>query len=321
MAFIDFEKAFDRVNRCRLWDILKERGYPLHLVNVIKSLYNKTQIVINTGKDRLDEMIINQGVRQGCSLSPTLFNIYVDHIFRKWKCRVALGIKLTNDEYLNALLFADDLWIIQDSENDLQKSVYVLNEICKEYNFKISIDKTKIMAFTGKHPTRSKIVIDNKVLEQVSKYTYLGCDISYSEDLDIEKKIGKFQVVCGNISRTLGKQARRETIMKFYRIMAAPVLLYGSESWVTTKPLESRVQAAEMRFLRRTKGCDRRDHIRNDDIRAELGIYSLLEKVTQYRKQWKDHVERMPAERLPLQILNYKPAGKRSIGRPRKRWQ
>ncbi|XP_039301198.1 uncharacterized protein LOC120356339 [Nilaparvata lugens] len=135
------------------------------------------------------------------------------------------------------------------------------------------------MAFTGKYPTRSKIVIDNKVLEQVSQYCYLGCDISFKDDSDVERKIGKFQSICGNISRTLGKKARKETIMKFYRMMAAPVLLYGSESWITTKSQESRLQAAEMRFLRRTKGCDRRDHIRNEDIRRELGAFNMNEKL------------------------------------------
>ncbi|XP_039275024.1 uncharacterized protein LOC120349129 [Nilaparvata lugens] len=121
------------------------------------------------------------------------------------------------------------------------------------------------MAFKGKYPIRSKIVIDNKVLEQVSQFSYLGCEISYKDELDVEKKVGRFQMICGSISRTLGKKATTSTIMKCYKTMAAPLLLYGSESWVTSKPLESKVQAAEMRFLRRTKGCDRRDHIRNED--------------------------------------------------------
>ncbi|RZF44869.1 hypothetical protein LSTR_LSTR004494 [Laodelphax striatellus] len=177
------------------------------------------------------------------------------------------------------------------------------------------------MAFTGKFPTRSKIVVDDFILEQVSEYNYLGCHISFKEDVDIEKKVGKFQSICGTISRTLSKKARKETLMKFYKVMAAPVLLYGSESWITTKPLESRLQAAEMRFLRKVKGCDRRDQIRNDDIRTELNVYSMNKKVSEYRQQWREHIQRMPAGRIPLEILNYQPEGRRDIGRPRKRWQ
>ena len=103
--------------------------------------------------------------------------------------------------------------------------------------------------------------------------------------------------------------------------MAAPVLLYGSESWISTRPQESKIQAAEMRFLRRTKGCSRREQIRNEDIRRELNIYNLNEKVTEYRSKWKDHVERMPRERVPLKVLKYSPEGRRDVGRPRKRWE
>jgi hypothetical protein len=59
--------------------------------------------------------------------------------------------------YRNILLFADDQVIIQDSEDKLKKSVYILNQLTKDYNLKIYTDKTKIMAFKGKHLVRSKI--------------------------------------------------------------------------------------------------------------------------------------------------------------------
>ena len=59
--------------------------------------------------------------------------------------------------YLNTLLFADDQVTIQDSEDKLYKSVYILNQMCKDYNLKISTDKTKIVAFKGKHLECSKI--------------------------------------------------------------------------------------------------------------------------------------------------------------------
>jgi hypothetical protein len=62
-----------------------------------------------------------------------------------------------------ALLFADDQVVIQDSEDRLQKSVYILNEMSKDSNLRISTDKTKIMAFEGKHLVRSKIEIDGSI--------------------------------------------------------------------------------------------------------------------------------------------------------------
>ena len=75
MAFLDLKKAFDRVNRNQLWQILNRRGIPNHLIEVIKSLYRNTSIQIDTGRKILHKMYVNQGVRQGCNLSPALFNI------------------------------------------------------------------------------------------------------------------------------------------------------------------------------------------------------------------------------------------------------
>lgn len=136
IGFVDFEKAFDRVDRAKLWNILAERGYPLHLIEIIKSLYQRTRIVINTGMIRLKEFEINQGVRQGCGLSPTLFNIYLDYILRKWRCHVDPGIRISNDDYLNTLLFADDMLIIQENENRLQQAIHELSNVCKAFEFR-----------------------------------------------------------------------------------------------------------------------------------------------------------------------------------------
>ncbi|KAJ4428996.1 hypothetical protein ANN_25992 [Periplaneta americana] len=100
--------------------------------------------------------------------------------------------------------------------------------------------------------------------------------------------------------------------------MAVPVLTYGSKSWIIKERDKSKLQAAEMRFLRRVKGCTRRDLIRNEDIRKELNIYNINEKVEDYEEKWKEHLSRMDNERIPALIQQYQPKGKRDIGRSRK---
>jgi len=62
MAFLDLEKAFDRVNRNQLWQILNGRGIPYHLIEVIRSLYRNSSVRIDTGRKILDEIYINQGL-------------------------------------------------------------------------------------------------------------------------------------------------------------------------------------------------------------------------------------------------------------------
>jgi hypothetical protein len=75
--------------------------------------------------------------------------------------------------------------------------------------------------------------------------------------------------------------------------MAVPVLSYGSESWVTSKKDTDKIQAAEMRFVRRVKGCTRADRIRNVEIRAELNIYNINNRSEENKQKWKQHRDRM----------------------------
>ena len=89
------------------------------------------------------------------------------------------------------------------------------------------------MAFKGKHLVRSKIEIAGSLLEKVKKFNYLGCELSLDgePDFDHTKKI---QRLCGTISKHI-KKTRADTQMKFYQVVARPTLLYGSDTWVTTK--------------------------------------------------------------------------------------
>jgi hypothetical protein len=103
--------------------------------------------------------------------------------------------------------------------------------------------------------------------------------------------------------------------------MAVPVLLYGIETWTPRKRDWNRIQAAEMKYLRTIKGCTRLDQIRNEDIRNELGISPLSEKIIEYRNKWKAHLQIMEHTSIPLQVYKYQPSGKRDMARPRRRWR
>jgi hypothetical protein len=76
-----------------------------------------------------------------------------------------------------------------------------------------------------------------------------------------------------------------------------------------------------MRFLRRTAGYTGLDHKRNEHILTELQISQRTEFIYQYRRNWKEHVDRMSSDRIPKMILKYQPKGKRNLGRPLNRWK
>jgi hypothetical protein len=106
--------------------------------------------------------------------------------------------------------------------------------------------------------------------------------------------------------------------MKFYKVVVRPTLIYGSETWVTTKRDMTGLEAAEMRFVRSVKGYTRLYKIRSQVIRKELEISGIQHEKSKYKQNWINHLERMDNNRLPKHALNYKPRGRRGRGDPRR---
>jgi hypothetical protein len=71
-----------------------------------------------------------------------------------------------------------------------------------------------------KYQIRSKIILNNKTIEQVQSFNYLGCDISFSYNKNLSQKVYIFQYACGTIKRTLRNKTRKDTMLKFYKVMA-----------------------------------------------------------------------------------------------------
>ena len=81
-CFIDYAKAFDCVDHKKLWKILKGMGIPDHLTCLLRNLYAGQEATVRTGHGKTDWFQIGKGVRQGCILSPCLFNLYAEYIMR-----------------------------------------------------------------------------------------------------------------------------------------------------------------------------------------------------------------------------------------------
>jgi len=166
------------------------------------------------------------------------------------------------------------------------------------------------------------VIINDETLEQVSIFTYLGCSISYQFSNDVEFKLAKFLQLMGNIKRNIFMKVRTETILKIYITLVLPTFLYGSENWTLTALQRRRIEAAEMKLLRPLAGYyTLYDHKTNDYIRRELRITGILNKIDEYRQNWLSHLQRMSQNRIPLKSYHYRPQGRRTIGRPKKRWR
>ena len=109
-------KAFDCVDHNKLWKILKEMGLPDHLTCLLRNLYAGQEATVKTGHERIDWFQIGKGVRQGCILSPCLFNFYAEYIMRNaGQEETQAGIKIAGRNN-NNLRYADDTTLVAESE-------------------------------------------------------------------------------------------------------------------------------------------------------------------------------------------------------------
>ena len=116
----DYAKAFDCMDHNRLWKILKEMGIPDYLTCLLRNVYAAQEATVRTGHGTTDWFQIGKGVRQGCILSPCLFNLDAEYIMRNSGLKeTQVGIKIAGRN-MNNLRYADDTTLMAESEEELK---------------------------------------------------------------------------------------------------------------------------------------------------------------------------------------------------------
>ena len=183
-CFIDYAKAFDGVDHNKLWKILKEMGIPDHLTCLLRNLYAGQEATVKTGHGTTDWFQIGKGVRQGCILSPCLFNLYAEYIMRNAGLEeTQAGIKICGKN-INNLRYADDTTLMAESEGQLKSLLMKVKEESEKVGLKLHIQNTKIMA-SG--PITSG-QIDGETMRTMADLVFLGSKITANGDSSHEIK-------------------------------------------------------------------------------------------------------------------------------------
>ena len=323
VACVDLEKAYDNVCREKLWRVLDEYGVKGNLMKAIRSLYARSQACVRVGGKLSEWFSISQGVRQGCVLSPWLFNVFMDRIMREVKDRLQGGVHLTATT-VKILLFADDIVVCTEKKEDMERNLGEMNVVMKKWGMKMHWGKTKVM-MVSRTGEECKISVEGEEVEEVEKLNYLGVTISGDGGCDdeIEQRIGAAARVVGAMRKEVleGRELQKKTKMRVFNAMVVPTLLYGCETWTVQKRHESKIQAFEMMCLRRVEGVTRMDRVRNVEVRKALGQEAVMDIVKEKQKKWKEKLEEMSEDRLVKKVYMEEARGRRPRGRPRKRWQ
>ena len=143
---MDYAKAFDCVDHHKLWKVLKEMEIPDHLTCLLRNLYAGQESTVRTKHGTTDWFQIGKGVRQGCIMSPCLFNLHAEHIMRNAERDEAqAGIKISGKN-INNLRYIDDTTLMAESEEELKSLLMKVKEESEKVSLKLNIQKTKIMA-------------------------------------------------------------------------------------------------------------------------------------------------------------------------------
>ena len=183
-CFMDYEKAFDRMNHQRMIKNLQKIGIPGRDIKFIRNLYWTQKAFVRLENGLSDEILIKRGVRQGCVLSPALFNLYTEMIFRVIDDMDGVKIGGLN---INNLRYADDTVLIAEIPEQLQEIIDKINEEGKLYGMKINAEKTKTMLISKVTPSAEfHITVDNGAIKEVDSFVYLGQLLTQDAKFDKE---------------------------------------------------------------------------------------------------------------------------------------
>lgn len=285
-AMIDFSKAYDKIDRELLWYKLKCMGISQKMICSLKSLYANVKCSIKINGLLSDWFDVKVGLKQGCIISPILFNLYLNDLMvaiNGLNCGVCYG-----DDSLSILAYADDIVLLAESENNLQAMLHTLEGWCKQWGLTINMDKSKIVHFRSKSMPLSnyEFSCNSKSMEIVPQYKYLG--LVLTEHLDYSHMA---KLVAQSASRALGFLICKDKTLggmpfncytKCYSSLVQSVFDYGSSIWGTNS--YSCVEAVQNRACRYFLGLGK--YAPNPAINGDMGWASPQ------HKQWVSVIRR-----------------------------
>lgn len=232
-----------------------------------------------------------------------------------------MGMQI-GESTLDVLLFADDLVIMAEDEQDMNYMFRKLKQEFDLWGLQINVSKTKYMV-TGEHG--KDLCIGNDKIQLCDDFKYLGFTVSKegTSNKDINNKINQGKRVINMLNSILwNSQLSKKTKKNIYSTIIESIVTYGSEVWELTQKNRRRLLTIQMDFLRRSCRISRLHHIRNDEIKDKMEIKKdIIDTVERKQLQWYGHLLRMPEERWPKQVYKWIPPYRRRRGRPSTPWK
>jgi exonuclease III len=220
MCFLDLKKAFDRVPHRLLIDKLKRKGLGPLFIRMIEALYEKSILKVRIDNKLSKEIKYERGVRQGCPLSPMLFDIFIDDLLDGLETVPIPGLETETC----GQCFADDTLIFAKDETDLKRKLAVIRQWMTVNRMEVNSSKCGVIAYPRNESDPMDIEYGDERIPYVTKYTYLGYDIDneLSEENAAKARIGVGYQTLDTIESTLRS---KEIPMEYKALLITRVLL------------------------------------------------------------------------------------------------
>ena len=276
LGFVDISKAYDSVNRDLLWKKLEKIGIRGSFLDALKALYTGDSVRCMFNNTKTKPVYLRRGLRQGCSLSPLLFAIYISDIGDTLS-NSPLGFTL-DGQPIAGLLFADDIVLISKTADGLKTLFAIVKSHCDDLLLEINTAEGKSEIVSPADDVWDIVGDDGEVsltLRQVLHYKYLGLESYLSPAVTCRAKnakciqtANKYKFACLHIGKR-GPDVVDATLATWVNI-AVPSILFGCESIIVTQTTIAAIERVQAQVTKRLLGLP--SNTANVCAQTELGI-------------------------------------------------
>ena len=278
-CFVNFSKAFDSIPRHNLFEKLQKYDISGKFYDCLANLYRNDKACVKISQNLSSTFSVNQGVKQGCILSPLLFNIYMADLQNILELEDNEPSQILPNGPCSCLIWADDVLILSESEQGLQNMLNNLHNFSEINGLKVNLDKTRIMIFnkSGRH-IRKRFLLGGTPVETTREYKYLGFKITPSGEIHAglkDLKDGALKAFM-KLKMKLGPRFRKfpQITIKLFNTLVKPILLYASDFWGILKmPKNTPLDTLFLGFCKQLLGVGKTTT--NVGVFLELGLVPL----------------------------------------------
>ena len=322
VLFVDLKKAYNSVPRSALWCVLEKYGVPPAMVSVIRSFHEGMTAVVRVEDGTTDDIQVTNGLRQGCTLAPTLFNLYFSAMVSCWmarcpqagvRVRFGIGRKLVWDRTAKTRLqvarifeskFADDVALYATTMEALEGVAKEFVKTAVDWGLTVSLEKTKLLTMGSQLKPEDVLPVHLNAGEiaTVDDFMYFGSNISRDGEVkgEVAVRLGKASRAFGCLRSAVLQNQKFSVKIKreVYRSVVLLTLLYGAETWTVKAESVRRLRGFHNRCIRSMMGVSRlkqwKERITSRELAERFGMTdSMTDILRRHRLRWLGHVARM----------------------------